>query len=595
MRIDGYAAIREYAAIGDGRTVALIACDGSIDWLCLPDLDSPAVFGALLDAESGGRFGLSPEAPFEVSRRYLPGTNVLETTFTTSSGVVRLTDALTLPSGQLSPHRELVRLVEGVAGSVAMAWEVVPRFGFGATHTYIGYRAGVPVATQGADAVALCSWDIGEPKVSAGSLYGTFEITEGARALLVLSASHQEPLVFPSRRDVEARLAATSAVWQHWSSNLRTGNAWPTSVMRSALALKLLVHAPSGAIAAAATTSLPEVVGGERNWDYRFCWVRDSAFVLNALLRLGCFDEADAFFWWLMQASQLTHPRLGVLYRMNGGANVREHTLHFPGYQGSTPVRVGNEAAGQFQLDVYGDLLQAAWLYARAGRPLDADIGVRLAEIADLVCVIWREPDAGLWEVRDERLHFTQSKVMCAVALDRAVRLARIGSIPSRHVARWSTEATAIRWFVDEQCWSVAKGSYVRHVGSDELDAGLLLCVLFGYADPRDGKLLATVEAVRRELSQGPFVFRYSAEDGLSGKEGAFLTCSFWLVEALALQGRRAEATELMAQLVALANDVGLFAEEVDLVTGAFLGNFPQGLTHLALIGAALSLDEGVP
>jgi hypothetical protein len=255
----------------------------------------------------------------------------------------------------------------------------------------------------------------------AGSMCGTFEVTVGARALFALSASHQEPLVLPSRSDVEARLAATSAMWQQWSSGLQLGIGWPTIVMRSALALKLLVHAPSGAIAAAATASLPEVLGGERNWDYRFCWVRDSAFALNALLRLGCFDEADAFFWWLMQASQLTHPRLGVLYRINGGADARERMLGLPGYRGSTPVRIGNDAAGQLQLDVYGDLLQAAWFYAQAGRTLDADIGGRLAEIADLVCEIWSEPDAGLWEVRSGPLHFTQSKMMCAVALDRAL------------------------------------------------------------------------------------------------------------------------------------------------------------------------------
>ena len=594
-RTDGYAPLREYAAIGDGRTVALIAGDGSIDWLCFPNLDSSPVFGALLDAETGGRFSLSPLAPFETSRRYLPGTNVLETTFTTISGVVRLIDSLTLPSGQLSPQRELVRSVEGVAGSVAMGWEVVSQFGFGARPARIGRRVGVPVVTRGADAVALCSWGIGEPKVTAASINGTFEVVQGGRSLFALSASHQEPLVLPSRQDVEARLAATSVVWQHWSNGLGTGSAWPTIVMRSALVLKLLVHAPSGAIAAAATTSLPEVLGGERNWDYRFCWVRDSAFVLNALLRLGCFDEADAFFWWLMQASQLTHPRLGVLYRINGGADAREHTLGLPGYRGSRPVRVGNEAAGQFQLDVYGDLLHAAWLYAQAGRLLDADIGTRLAEMADFVCAIWREPDAGLWEVRNERQQFTQSKMMCAVALDRALWLAREGSIPGRHAARWKTEATAIRGFVDEHCWSVTKGSYVRHVGTDELDASVLLGVLYGYDDPHAERLLSTVEAVRRELSHGPFVYRYSADDGLSGKEGAFVTCSFWLVEALALQGKRAEANELMAQLVALANDVGLFAEEVDPATGAFLGNLPQGLTHLALIGAALSLDEGAP
>lgn len=594
-RTDGYASLRDYAAIGDGRTVALIARDGSIDWLCLPNLDSPAVFGALLDAESGGRFSLSPIAPFETSRRYLPGTNVLETTFTTNSGVVRVTDTLTLPSGQLSPQRELVRAIEGVAGSVAMGWEVVPRFGFGTRPTRIGRRAGVPVATRGADAVALCSWGVGEPTVMAGSMCGTFEVTVEGRALFALSASHQEPLVLPNRSDVEARLATTTAVWRQWSDTLLLGTGWPAIVMRSALALKLLVHAPSGAIAAAATTSLPEVIEGERNWDYRFCWVRDSAFVLNALLRLGCFDEADAFFWWLMQASQLTHPRLGVLYCINGGTDTVEHTLGLPGYRKSAPVRIGNDAAGQLQLDVYGDLLQAAWLYAQAGRPIDADIGGRLAEIADLVCEIWREPDAGLWEVRSEPLHFTQSKMMCAVALDRALRLARTGSISSGHAVRWQTEATAIRDFVDEHCWSESKASYVRHAGTEALDASVLLGVLFGYDDPHTERMLSTVEAIRRELSHGPFVYRYSGEDGLSGKEGAFLTCSFWLVEAMALQGRCTEAAELMAQLVGLANDVGLYAEEIDPATGAFLGNLPQGLTHLALIGAALALDEGAP
>ncbi len=593
--MDGYAPLREYAAIGDGRTVALVARDGSIDWLCLPDLDSSTVLGALLDAESGGRFLISPKAPFETSRRYLPRTNVLETTFRTSSGVVRVTDAMAIPTARLSPQRELVRAVEVVSGSVTMGWELAPRFGFGVRCTRFGSRAGVPVATRGADAIGLCSWGAGEPEVRAQSIRGQFEAAAGARVLFALSASHQEPLVIPSLPDVESRLAATIKVWRQWSDGLRLGSAWPAVVMRSALALKLLVHAPSGAIAAAATTSLPEVIGGERNWDYRFCWVRDSAFALNALLRLGCFDEADAFFWWIMQASQLTHPRLGVLYRLDGGTVAREDLLELPGYRGSKPVRIGNGAAGQFQLDVYGDLLQAAWLYAEAGRRLDADIGGRLAEIADLVCEIWQEPDAGLWEVRSEPLHFTQSKMMCAIALDRALRLARSGSIPSRHATRWQRESDAIRHFVDEHCWSVAQRSYVRHAGSNELDASVLLGVLFGYAEPRDERLVSTVEAVRRELSHGPFVYRYSGEDGLSGKEGAFLTCSFWLVEALALQGWHADAFELMAHLVDLANDVGLFAEEVDPATGEFLGNLPQGLTHLALIGAALALDERPP
>ena len=590
IRSGGYSPLRDYAAVGDGRTMALVARNGSIDWLCLPNLDSPAMFGSLLDAEEGGCFGLSPTSPFETSRRYLTGTNILETTFRTSSGVVRVTDAMTLPSAHLSPQRELVRAVEAVTGSVPMRWELIPRFGFGAKPSCIGRRAGVPVATRGADAMALCSWGSGEPEEADGSIRGHFEATIGARALLAMSVSHQEPLVIPSLADVEDRLAMTAATWRRWSEGLQSATAWPTAVERSALVLKLLVHSPSGAIAAAATTSLPEVAGGERNWDYRFCWVRDSAFIISALLRLGCVDEADAFFWWLMQASQLTHPRLSVLYRLNGRADTKERTLGLAGYGGSSPVRVGNAAAGQLQLDVYGDLLQAAWFYAEAGRPLDADIGRRLAEIADLVCRIWHQPDAGLWEVRSGPKHFTQSKMMCAVALDRAVRLARAGAIPSRHAARWDTESKAVGDFVEKHCWSDERRSYVRHAGADDLDASVLLGVLFAYRDPRDQRLLATVEAIRRDLSHGPFVYRYTGEDGLAGNEGAFLTCSFWLVEALALQGRGAEAEDLMGQLVDLANDVGLFAEEVDPSNGEFLGNLPQGLTHLALIGAALAL-----
>jgi GH15 family glucan-1,4-alpha-glucosidase len=586
----GYVPIADYAAIGDGRTVALVARDGSIDWCCLPDLDSPSLFAAVLDAERGGRFALAPEIPAEVQRRYLPDTNVLETTFVTGQGVVRVTDAMALPSDELGPTRELIRRVDGVAGRVPVRWRVTPAFGYAASPARLERRGGVPVALAGRDALAVCSWGVGEAQIDDEAISGRFEVGEAESALIALCAAHQEPLVFPTREQVEGRLRATTAYWRRWAEQRAYRGPWRDAVIRSALALKLLFHAPSGAIAAAATASLPEEIGGERNWDYRFCWVRDSAFTLEALVRLGCPSEAEAFFWWLLHASQLTHPRLQVLYRLDGGERARERTLELDGYRGSRPVRVGNDAATQTQLDIYGDLLQAALIYAQAGGRLDRETARRFAGIADLVCDIWRQPDSGIWEVRSQPVHFTHSKMMCWVALDRAVRLCDAGHVPARHASTWRREALAIREFIETHCWSEQMGSYTRHADGEELDASVLLGVLLGYGAEDPGRLAATVTVLRRDLGHGPLIHRYSGEDGLGGAEGAFLCCSFWLADALARIGRIEEATELMHDLIALANDVGLYAEELDPHTRELLGNLPQGLVHLALINAAVSI-----
>lgn len=572
--------------------MALVARDGSVDWLPLPNLDSPSAFAALLDAHRGGRFALAPEVPYSVERRYLVDTNVLETTFSTANGVVRVTDALTLPDRSLGPLRELARHVEGLSGNVPMHWSVEPRFGYGALPARIGRRMGVPVAAVGSDALAVHSFDAGDAEVNAQSIAGRFETQQGSRSIVALCVAHQEPLVFPARAELEQRLEHTVRVWRAWVARHRYDGPYRDAVIRSALALKLLVHAPSGAVAAAATTSLPEEIGGERNWDYRYCWVRDSAFTLDAFLKLGCASEARAYFWWLMHASELTHPRLQALYRLDGGGGARERSLPLEGYRGSSPVRVGNGAVDQLQLDTYGELLQTAYLYALAGNGLDRDIARRIAEMADLVTELWRRPDSGIWEVRSDPVHFTQSKMMCWIALDRALELAERGLIPAGHAPVWRVEADELRAFVETRCWSAGKQSYVRFSGSEELDASLLLGVLFGYGDPRNERLSGTVEAIRRELAHGPYVHRYSGEDGLSGSEGAFLSCSFWLAEALARAGRIDEATELMDELVELANDVGLYAEEIEPASGAFLGNIPQGLSHLALIGAATAIAE---
>jgi GH15 family glucan-1,4-alpha-glucosidase len=592
-----YPPIRDLAAIGDGRTIALVSLDGTVCWLPIPSLDSATVFASMLDAERGGRFALHPTEPFDVQRRYLPDTNVLETTFRTATGAARVIDGMTLDLDTgLAPFRELVRIVEGIEGTVTFAWTVEPRFGYGAdARIRLSTHAGVPVFSTGNDAIALCTWAAGDVGVSGTSAEGSFTSSPESSAVLALAIAHQEPLVLPSRREVERRLEATIAHWRDWAEARPTHEPYRGAVVRSALALKLLVHAPTGAVSAAATTSLPEEIGGERNWDYRFSWVRDAAFVMEALLGLGCGEEAEAFFWWLMHASQITHPRLQVLYRLDGGGRAKERTLALDGYAGSRPVRIGNMAVEQRQLDVYGDLLQTAWLYAEAGYEIDREFADRLAATADLVTEIWTSPDAGIWEVRSEFEHFTQSKMMCWVALDRAIRLATDGRIPAGHVDRWTSAAADVRTFIEERCWSADKRSYTRAAGTEDLDASVLLGARLGYVAVDDERLSSTIDALVRELADGPYLYRYLSEDGLRGGEGAFLCCSFWLVEVLARAGRLDEATMLMDRLVALANDVGLYAEEIDAASGAFLGNFPQGLTHLALLTAAAAIgrEEG--
>jgi GH15 family glucan-1,4-alpha-glucosidase len=593
LRGERYAPIRDYAVVGDGRTVALIARNGSIDWLCLPDLDSGSVFAALLDPERGGAFRLAPVERHTIRRRYVPDTNVLETTFTTAGGTVRVTDAMPLALAGLAPTRELARRIEGIAGQVQMRWEVKPRFGYGEERTRIARRGDVTIASAGQDAIAVLAFDCGEASCGTQSIAGEFVAEAGSRSLLALSFAHGDALVFSGRDDIERRLDRTIEYWREWAATRRYDGPWRDAVVRSALALKLLIYAPSGAIAAAATTSLPETLGGVRNWDYRYCWIRDSSATLDALLRLGCPGEAEAFFWWLLHASQLTHPRVKVLYRLNGRARAPERVLPFLGYEHSRPVRIGNAAASQLQLDVYGHLLQTAWLYVEAGGRLDRDAATRMAETADLVAELWRSEDSGIWEVRSRPRHFTQSKMMCWIALDRACRLAGSGQIPDTKASSWRGEASDIRNLVRERCWSEERNSYVRSPGANETDASLLLPVLLGYAQDDEGeRLKATVAQIRTELGSGALHYRYRGDDGLPGSEGAFLASSFWLVDALAKVGETGEAAELMEELLGFANDVGLYAEEMAPDSGRFLGNFPQALVHLALINAAVTLDR---
>ena len=593
MRIDGYMPIRDYAAIGDGRTVALVARDGSIDWLCLPDTDSAPVFTRLLDAAGGGAFRLQPTEPFEVERAYRDGSNVLETTFRTASGAVRVTDALTLADRTVrSPMRELVRKIECVDGQVRLRWSIEPTFEFGRKTARIEQRGGRIVIAAGRDALAVGAWSAGAPRVRERAIEAEFVATEGDPAILTLASAHGEPLVLVGPEQVEQSLARTDRFWREWSRRMRYGGPWREQVVRSALVVKLLVYSPSGAIVAAPTTSLPERIGGGRNWDYRFSWLRDATWSLDALLRLGYHEEAHAFFWWFMHASRLTQPRLRVLYRVDGGVQRGETDLEdVPGYRGSRPVRIGNGAADQLQLDVYGTVLDAIWRYAGAGGPIDKATGKDVARIADYVAEIWDQPDSGIWEARADPSHYTQSKAMCWLALDRAAQLAEAGLVPDRR-ERWLPAAARIRAFYEQRGWDDERKSFVRAPDLRELDASLLTLSLLDCEEARGERMLGTIDAIRRELAEGPFVYRYRGEDGLPAGEGAFLACSFWLVASLAQGGRADEATELMEQLVEAGNDVGLYAEEIDPATGEFLGNFPQGLTHLALVSAATAIEE---
>ena len=589
-RIDGYAPIREYALVGDGRTCALIASDCSVDWLCLPNLDSPSVFARILDGERGGSFRLEPTSAFEAERRYLESSNVLETTFATAEGRVRVTDAMTLTdSRQISPMRELVRKVEGLSGTVPMRWALEPRFGYGRAETRIERRAGRWFALAGADALVLGVSAADKGDLLNGAITGELSLASGESDVFSLSAADREPAVIPGREDAERRLEHTKRFWPEWAGRLRYEGAWPDAVTRSALALKLLTFAPSGAIVAAPTTSLPEWIGGGRNWDYRFTWLRDASFALDALLRLGNHDEAHAFFWWLMHASRLTQPRLQVLYCLDGSEHTREQELtELAGYRGSRPVRIGNGARDQVQLDIYGAVIEAIWLYGRAVGRLDGDTGREVGRIADYVAKHWRDKDNGIWEVRDERAHYIQSKALCWVALDRACALGESGLIPDRG-KRWRAAADELKEWVDEHGWDDELQSFVRAPDLRELDASLLTLAVLGYESER---LHTTIAAVERELREGPYVYRYRGSDGLEGEEGAFLTCSFWLVDAYARTGRLDDANALMEELVGLANDVGLYSEEIDPRTGEFLGNFPQGLTHLSLINAAITIAD---
>jgi len=579
--------IEDYAIIADCRSVALIAKDGSLDWLCLPRFDSDACFAALLGTKDNGRWQIAPEGEIRaVRRRYRPGTLVLETEFETAEGSVTLIDLMPV-SGQ---GTDVVRIVAGKHGRVAMRMDLQVRFGYGQIVPWVRAIDSGIEAVAGPDALRLVT-----PVETHGeglSTVARFSVNEGERVPFVLtwSASH---LPDPGHVDAEAALTETDAGWREWSGRCTVQGPYRELVQRSLITLKALTYQPTGGIVAAPTTSLPERLGGVRNWDYRLCWLRDATFTLYSMMSGGYSAEAEEWTRWLLRAVAGDPSQLQILYGLGGERRLPEIELDWlPGYEGAKPVRIGNAASQQRQLDVYGEVMDALHLCRRVGIPHNADGWALQRTLMEYLETIWDQPDEGIWEVRGPRRHFTHSKVMAWVAFDRAVKGVEQSGLEGP-VERWREVRDKIHASVCRDGFDAQAGTFVQSYGSKEVDASLLMIPLVGFLPASDPRVLGTVRAIEKALLSDGCVARYQTHaevDGLPPGEGAFLACSFWLVDNYALQGRTEEARALFERLAGLANDVGLLSEEYDPSSRRLVGNFPQAFTHVSLINSALNL-----
>jgi GH15 family glucan-1,4-alpha-glucosidase len=581
--------IEDYGLIGDMGTAALVGRDGSVDWLCLPRFDSPACFSALLGDERHGRWLLAPAGDVgATSRRYRPGTLVLETEFETSEGVVRVIDFMPRRAG--GPPR-LMRIVEGVKGRVPMRMELCLRPDYASIAPWIESAPDGIVATSGPDGFRLTS--VLPLQVEDRTVRAEFVAVEGARERATLSwyLSHEEA---PPVEDAESALARTEAWWREWSARCTYQGPYRDAVQTSLIALKAMTLETTGGLVAAPTTSLPEDVGGMRNWDYRYCWLRDSVLALQALLACGYTEEALSFRDYMGRVGTGDPTQIQIMYGVGGERRLTEFELpHLPGYEGSQPVRIGNAASEQFQLDVYGEVIGVAFLAATALGHIEERFWPRWRTIGEHVETIWRQPDDGIWESRGPRRDYTYSKVMAWVVFDRAVRLVERFDLEAP-VERWKKIRDEIHQEVCERGYDPERRTFTQYYGSKELDASVLNSPLVGFLPGTDERVTGTIDAISRELGRDGFVSRYSTadtDDGLTGDEGQFLACSFWLVSALALNGRVAEARALFERLLGLRNDLGLLAEEYDVKRQRQVGNFPQAFSHLTLIGAATAIS----
>jgi GH15 family glucan-1,4-alpha-glucosidase len=599
-RVDGYLPISAYGLIGDCRSAAMVGQDGSIDWLCLPRFDMPSIFARILDAGKGGYWHIAPRGPHDVLPRYRDRSNVLQHAYTTRTGHVTVTDFMPVHEKTMSREGEprseprVIRLVECLIGEVLMHNDMVPAPDY-ARITSDVFAVGDGRYHADAGGLHIC-FRSSRPIDSSAQ---TLSLRAGESVAFALATDlpgqcdHAEWNVERARE----LLRETQEFWWQWVNGVRYDGPYQEPIWRSALALKLMTYSPTGAIIAAPTTSLPEMIGGRRNWDYRFTWLRDASMTLFAFFQLGLGNEAHAFFDWLSRTGIGTsrHPGVDNLYTLDGRRNVQEQTLdHLEGYRLSRPVRIGNAAAKQLQLDVYGEVLDSAYLYARFGGEISRKLWHELRAIVDLAIARWQEPDASIWEVRGTERHFTYSKVMCWVAVDRGLRIAERYGLP-HDGERWHQARQAIHRRVVMHGFSKRCNAFTQALDSDVLDAAVLRMSQVRFLPDRDPRMVSTVEAIARELRDGILVRRYLPEevdDGVGGDEGAFLTCAFWLADAYAHQGRLEDAQRLFERLLSVSAACGLYAEEADGRTGDMLGNCPQAFTHLALVGAAVNIER---
>lgn len=594
--------ITDYSLIGNCRSSALVSKYGSIDWCCMPEFHSSSIFATILDNLSGGLFSIQPVKEYKSVQHYVDNTAIVETYFKNDEGEIRLTDGFTaLNEGDkkksLFPDHEILRIVEGISGDVSVKIEFSPRINYGKDSPRLENQRNLGIWFSYKENTFILQSTLGQSvlQLEDKKVISEFIVKKGEKVIFSLSCSGQCPAIIPEIKQTGwARMQKTIGYWRNWTNNCKYNGMFKERVIRSAVTLKLLTHAPSGAIIAAPTTSLPEEPGGVRNWDYRFCWLRDASFTIRVLIKLGFFEEAHAYMNWILHATRLTRPKLQVVYTVFGESKMKESNCNWlTGYKNSGPVRIGNSAHEQFQLDVYGEVLDAVYTYSQLVNEFDNDSKKFIIGLGKAICKLWDKPDEGIWEIRSSTVHHTHSKVMAWVGLDKLIKLCLKYKWNNAPISSFEDVKKEIFRQIEEKGFNESLNHYTRELCGSTLDASLLVLPLVDYCKASSSKMKSTVESIEKHLQKNSFVYRYlNVDDGLPGKEGAFIICNFWLIENLAKSGNVDKAIDLFNETIKYSAPAGLLSEEIDPDTKELLGNYPQGFSHIGLINAVFAIDE---